>query len=332
MKDVDELTDRLHELGQRAPFPAADPSHDIHRGRTALRRRRRTRGAVGVTAALVAVGLAATSLPALNWFGSGDTVVVPAGGPSKTTVPSPTSSSTKATKSVSAPKATSKPSAHSKNLCKIDPSKFLPPANKDGSVVIHGKKNIARINYLFNPISPAQAAADNATVTAYHEAAAKILDPSGKHLAAFDNGKQDTGNSGSFTCDPKTGEHPAILDDKIGWKSGGQLGVVEIDVSVPKDNEQPQVAFNYTGWTAYNGPLPAGIAKAKVVNYSYGGQQGHAIWVHRTDGITVAIDSDPFWGNNDAPGSPAATDLPGVQKLLELAASPMLTAPQYVNH
>lgn len=282
MNDVDELADRLHELGERAPFPVGDPNHDIRRGRTALRRRRRIRGAVGVTAALAAVGLAAASLPALNLLGSGDTVVMPAGGPSKST----------AQKSVTAPKVTSKSSSHPKNLC------------------------VSTAKTAFQP-TPAELAA----VKAYHETAVKTLDPSGKHLDPADKAGLETGGGG--TCDPKTGPHGGALGTKIGWNSGGQLGVIEIEVDAP-DQHQPGLILT-TGWKPYDGPLPTGIAKAKVVDYSYHGQSGHTVLARRADGSTVVIDANPFWGNNDVPGSPPATGLPGVQKLLELAASPMLT-------
>ena len=290
MNDLDELTDRLHELGQRAPVPAADPLLDIRRGRSALRRRH-ARSAAGVTTALVAVGVSATSLPALNWSGgSGDTVLEPAAGPSTVTAPTPNVTPTSAAK---------------------DPCTITEEA--DGEL-----SGPAELLPSFS--DPEIIAAEHV----YQQAAATILDPSGKHIDLSQKYNEVVGGGGSFSCDPKTGPRLTGAGTKIGWASGDALGLIGIDVALTEEAEKPLV--DEARWSAYNGELPDGVTKARVADHSTDGG-GHSVVVERTDGLTVAITTSATWGNNMPPGSAPATDLPGIDKLLELAASPQLTFP-----
>lgn len=165
-----------------------------------------------------------------------------------------------------------------------------------------------------------------AAVAAYREAAAATLDPSGEHLDPADSKRPESVQSSSY-CDPEVGEQLASLGAKIGWTEDGALGVIQLEVVSPGHDVEPQIVLNHSGWAAYGGRLPTGVSKARVTNYSKDGG-GHAVIVERFDGLSVAIDAAATWGNNAAPGSPPTTDLPGVKKLVQLAADPALTLPK----
>lgn len=53
--------------------------------------------------------------------------------------------------------------------------------------------------------------------------------------------------------------------------------------------------------------------------------------VDRNDGLSVIVTTSDGWGNNTASGMPPVTDLPGIDKLVELAASPQLTFPRALS-
>lgn len=300
MNELDELTDRLHQLGNRAPVPAADPLLDIRRGRSALRRRHAC-SAAGVTTALVAAGAVATTLPGLHLPGGGggtSTVLAPAGSPS---APSPSSSST------------------AENPCTIEALSATGTTfgesvatSEGGDLPELGSENNAQVA---------------AAIAAYQDAAAAILDPSGEHLDAADNQRSGGIQSGSY-CDPKTGEHLTSLGTTIGWTSDGALGMIRIEVVSPAHEGQPQILLAHATWEHWRStePLPGGVINVRVSTYSEDGG-GRAIVVERPDGLTVAIDAAGRWGNNAAPGSAPATDLPEIDKLVQLAASPALTIP-----
>ncbi|WP_244929322.1 hypothetical protein [Nocardioides sp. W7] len=307
MNDLDQFADRLRALGQRAPVPIADPLLDIRRGRVALRRRH-ARSAAGVTTALVAAGAVATTFPGLHLpGGGGSTAIAPAGSPSGATSP------------------TTSPLPTAKDPCTIEApadgdTTVLPGAIQRGEGIGASKSEPGDVLTIEN--DPQVAAA----LPAYREAAAAILDPSGEHLDRADRKRSNNVQASSY-CDPKTGEHLTRLGTKIGWTGGGALGVIQIEVVTPAHDDEPQTVLNHAGWTAYQGQLPTGVSAAEVASYSNDGG-GHAVAVERADGLTVTIDAAATWGNNVAPGSAPATDLPGIDKLVELAASPELTFPE----
>lgn len=302
MNELDVLSDRLHELGERAPVPVMDPLRDIHRGRTALRRRH-ARSAAGVTA-LVTMGAAVASISSFGWpGGSIDTVLKPARSASGDSTP------------------TSAPTSAARDLCVITGTKGV------GSVGISPVGISPALSRLVHQqLSPGHAPRVAAALTAYRNAAAAILDPSGTHLDSADN-KRSGGVQTSSYCDPKTGDHLGSLGTSFGWTSGGGLGVVRTEVVSSRQDAKPQIVLDHSGWTAYGRRLPAGVVSARVTHYTEDGG-GHAVVVKRADGLTVAVDVSGRWGNNAAPGSPAATDLPTVDELLTLAASARLTLPE----
>jgi len=164
-----------------------------------------------------------------------------------------------------------------------------------------------------------------AALRSYRQAAAAILDPAGRHIDPLDSERSDNIQL-STACDPRTGQHLTALGTKIGWTSGGALGVVELSVVSPDKDDPGRAYVNHTGWTDYPGRLPAGVVRARVTDYVEGGG-GHAVVATRTDGLEVGVDAAGVWGNNVAPGSPVATSLPSVEDLLALAASPFLVLP-----
>lgn len=292
MNDVDVLADRLHELGQRAPVPAADPLFDIRRGRAALRRRR-ARAAAGVTTTLMAVGAVATTAPALRWPGSaGDTTLGPAvtgsGAPSLTT-------------------------QDSKDLCPRDDGTVA----HQGPMTTSGEK-VETAPAGQSPTRPGEDAVIAPVLTSYREAAAAILDPSGSHLdlgGAIDNVQHG--------CDPSTGRLTS-LGTKLAWTSGDALGMVQLEVVSREHSEKPQIVVSHDRWIISREQLPAGVTEARIADY----KGGHAVVVEREDGLSVAVDAAEVWGNNADPGSRPATDLPGIDELLALAASPLLALPE----
>lgn len=280
MNDLDDLTDRLHDLGRRAPVPAADPLLDVRRGRTALRRRH-ARSAAGVTTALVAVGVTASSLPGLGWSrGSDEKVLQPAADSSTTTAPAPSSA----------------PSSATTDPCIVTEAEFRP--------VVSGPE-----------VDAAQ--------RAYGQAAAAILDPSGQHIDLSQPYNEITG-SGSFRCDPTTGDLSlGNVGARIGWASGDALGMIVISVALTEEVEEPE--DNGGRWSAYDGVLPDGVVRARTADFSTNG--GHSVIVERTDGLTVIVVANGAWPREVPSGAVPATELPGIGKLLELAASPQVTFP-----
>jgi len=172
---------------------------------------------------------------------------------------------------------------------------------------------------------PALEPAITAALTAYREAAGATLDPAGRQLDAPGSRRSDNVRT-SIGCDPATGEHLTALGTSIGWTSGGALGVVKVDVAMSEHAEGMPVLTQGGRWDSYDGPLPAGVSRARVDD-SRGDGSGRAVVVERADGLTVAVEAAAVWGNNSAPGAAPATDLPGVDDLLAFAASPLLTLP-----
>ncbi len=314
MNELDELTDRMHELGSRAPVPAADPFLDIRRGRSALRQRH-ARRAAGVTTTLVAVGAVATALPGLHLLG-GDSVnrtqLQPAGDTATSfTTPSTTT-----------------PTPSGTDLCTVEAT------SPTGALTSHGNKNGNRESTEAvpgNDIPDLPFENDpkvDAVVSGYRTTAGVILDPSGKHLDPVDSRRSGSIQSGVH-CDPQTGYQLTSLGTKIGWTSGGALGMIQIEVVSPEHDEQPQVLITHATWEHWRttAPLPGGVSNVRVANYVEDGG-GRAVVVKRQDGLTVAVDAAGVWGNNAAPGSPPARGLPKIDTLVELAASPELTLPE----
>ncbi|RLV57567.1 hypothetical protein D9V41_02785 [Aeromicrobium phragmitis] len=282
MNDSDLLSDRLDELGQRAPAPAADPLHDIRRGQRALRRRR-VRGAAGIATAVVAVGAVSATIYFPGEQGrSGGSL----GG---AVIPHVEVGSNEVS-----------------GFC-LDESggrRVLNPAEDTQNA---------------DPASPPQEhPAVTSQLASYHQAAAAVLDPSGTYLTA-------DGANLQFGCDRETGQL-ARLGTKFGWSSAGGLGMVQLEVISPEHGEeQSQIIALREQWSAIEENLPPGVSAARVSEY----QGGRAVSVERHDGLMVTIDANESWGNNAAPGSAPATELPGVDRLLELAASESLTLPDH---
>lgn len=291
MNDLDVLTDRLHELGQRAPVPTGDPLLDIRRGRAALRRRRRARAAAGVGTTLVVVGAVAITTPAFRHSDAGETSLGTAA--TATGTPSPTAQDRK-------------------ESCRGDDAAVA----RRGPTTTSGEK--VETGPAGRPTLPGADAVVGPALSSYRAAAAAILDPSGSHL---DLGREiDNVQSG---CDPSTGRLTS-LGTKLAWTSGDALGMVQLEVVSREHSEKPQIVISHDRWTISREQLPAGVTEARIADY----QGGHAVVVEREDGLSVAVDAAEVWGNNAAPGSRPVKDLPGIGELLALAASPLLTLPE----
>lgn len=288
MNDLDPLSVRLDELSQSAPASAVDPLDDIRRGQTALRRRR-VRGAAGITTALVAVAVVAATV---NFPGNPGN---PGGGsPGSTAHPR----IEVASNSIS-------------SLCLEERSRldeFNRAPESRPSLPAPRKAEPPRPRWEHPAVAP--------QLAAYRQAAAAILDPSGTHLAA-----DVTNIQGG--CDPLN-VRLTSLGTKLGWTSSGALGMVQLEVVSPEHFQKPQIVINHDRWTATEENLPAGVTEAWVADYP----GGRAVYVERQDGLTVAVDATGTWGNNVAPGSPPARDLPTIEKLLKLAASESLILPE----
>lgn len=204
-------------------------------------------------------------------------------------------------------------SAHPYNLCKVDASDF-----RSGTTVVQGEGVFMSTTpgasiVIFGPDS-------SAARHSYQRTAAAILDPTGTHT----NLKRDAdSNQSGWGCDPATGDYLTSVGTTIGWTTNGALGDIRLSVDSPRSDQPSQVEMFHDNWSVYRGPLPAGLTSTRVAYFA----NGHAVVAQRRDGLKVSVEADGVWGNNAAPGSRAATDLPGIEKLLELAASPRLTFP-----
>lgn len=169
-------------------------------------------------------------------------------------------------------------------------------------------------------------AAAAAALDGYRAVMASILDPSGDHIDAATLPRSQNMQT-NVLCDQKTGDTQLVmLGTTLGWTAGGALGVVRLQVVAPDSAEKPGIATDYKGWRDAGTRLPAGVDTARVTTYDVDGG-GRAVVVARADGLTVAVDAGGRWGNNVGPGSPSATELPSIQDLLRLAASPRLEFP-----
>jgi len=281
MNELDAFSERLHELGQRAPVPVVDPVHDIRRGRIALRRRR-TRAAAGATTTLVAAGVVLATVPGRG--AGADPAPVVTSQPSRSSSP--------------------RPVTVAEQLC-----------GEGGAV--SGGKALGTVRRRIGEVAstaPWQEPAVARLLADYRSVTAAVLDPAGRHLdRRVSNVQSSCDGDGRLTS----------LGTKLGWKSGRALGMVQIEVGRgPADDFQ--IVMGHDRWTADEQSLPAGVVKVRVAD----DEGGRAVVVKRADGLTVAVDTAGVWGNNAAPGSPAAGDLPGVGKLVRLAADERLTLPE----
>jgi hypothetical protein len=251
-------------------------------------RRRRTRTAAGVTTTIMAVGAVVAAVPSLQQRGGTEDAPVQ-------TADGPSGTM--------APAATTTPAATTPPIL----NEFCAPVQLTAQNI--GKRANAAGELWRDPvIAPALAS--------YRQAAVAILDPAGKHLENKITNVQLGG------CD-KSGLYG--LGTELGWRSGDALGDVRVEVArsrVPK--HEMEVVMDHEGWTTADLQLPAGVIKVEVADYD----GGHAVFAKRDDGLTVAVDAEGVWGNNMPPGSPPARDLPGIDDLVELAASPLLTLPK----
>lgn len=297
MNDLDVLSRRLDELGRRAPVPEADPLLDIRRGRAALLRRRRARNAAAIATTITAVVGIVVATPLLGGPGHD----APGAG-EVTFQPASPSASTPADQA--APPLCSREWAMS-----MDGQQALDQVRERH----HGDDGVG---HLYGPgmlPKPWKDPALAPALASYRQAVAETLDPSGRHLdRKVTNVQSSCGEDGLVR-----------LGTKLGWRSGDAVGLIQVEIVAPHHEEQPQIVMDHDRWAAYDGVLPAGVHQARVADDG----DGHAVVVERDDGLTVAVGAAGVWGNNAAPGSPSAGDLPTVEEILALAASPSLTLP-----
>lgn len=149
----------------------------------------------------------------------------------------------------------------------------------------------------------------------YRKAAAAILDPSGKHLDAAITNIQ-------YECNPSNGRL-VTLGTKLGWTDSDANGVLIIKVASPGYYKEPSAVLNGNRWSQVHSNLPQGVTFASASEQP----GGRAAFVQRSDGLTVMVTTNSSWGADTRPGTAAVLDLPSVDKLIEFAASPVLTFP-----
>lgn len=290
MNDLNLLSDRLDQLGRSAPTPAVEPLDDVRRGQKALRRRWAC-GAAGVATAVVAVGVlsAIVNLP---------------GDPGDPNNPGSDSPGSTARPRIEAASGTVS------SLCLQESSRLLEFGQTPETVRSPDprKAEERRPEWEHPAVAP--------QLAAYGQVAAAILDSSGTHLDTRVTNVQ-------YGCDPQN-VRLTSLGTTFGWTSSGARGMVQLEVVSPEHSEKPQIVISHDRWIATKENLPAGVTKAWATEY----HGGRAVYVERQDGLTVAVDAVGTWGNNVAPGSPQARDLPTIAKLLRVAAGESLTLPE----
>lgn len=143
----------------------------------------------------------------------------------------------------------------------------------------------------------------------YRMILARHLDSAGTHLERRASNEQ-TGTRSDPAC-PDGTAWLTSYGTKLGWRMPGEsgLGMVQVEVS-DGDWSDAGIRLAHDAWRAHPVSLP-GVRSAEVAT-----DGGLAVVVHRTDGVSVAIDTDALFGNN------ATTPVSG----MELSADDLLAA------
>lgn len=151
----------------------------------------------------------------------------------------------------------------------------------------------------------------------YRSILAERLDPTGRHLGPAGAGNQ-VGTSPDPAC-PAGQDRLTSYGTKLDWRVPGEsgLGMVQVEVT-DESSTQAQVWMAHETWRARPVDLP-GVRSAEVAAYD----GGVAVLVHRTDGMSVAIDASSLFGNNSR--TPVSGVDLAVEDLLAAAADPRFT-------
>lgn len=159
-----------------------------------------------------------------------------------------------------------------------------------------------------------QAAAPDLLRT-YRAILAEHLDPDDAHLQRRASGEQ-SGTGVDPAC-PEGTMRLMSYGTKLAWRVPGDqgLGMLQVEVS-DGDWQDAQVRLSHDSWQPRPVDLP-GVAVAEVATYD----DGVAVVVHRTDGLSIAIDANALFGNNSLTPLGGGIDL-SVDDLLVAAADP----------
>lgn len=281
-----ELEDQLTRHLQRYEVPL--PAADPFadlRRGQARLRRRRLFTAVGGAGAVATVALGA-ALVVPNIVGSGPGVT-PAASPSEAVEPSPEPTSPEPTPSEQPDARGCIPESDEPRPATPQPEPVLAEALKD-----------------------------------YRRIVAGHLDPQERHLERWEETQgMQYGSNGTIDC-PVGMIGLDSLGTKLGWAVAGQDGQGMIQVEVVRGGtwRDSSIRLAHTGWQDLPADL-AGVRSAEVATYD----GGTAVVVHRTDGLSVAIDANQLFGNN------SLTPIDGFDfttaDLVEAAADPEFALP-----
>lgn len=142
------------------------------------------------------------------------------------------------------------------------------------------------------------------------------LDPAERHLGPGRTNNQ-VGGSGAEGC-PSGQIRLTSYGTKLDWRVPGEsgLGMIQVEVSDPWDEAQARLAHDV--WKPRAVDLP-GVRSAEVAEYD----GGVAVVVHRTDGLSVALDANTLFGNNSL--TPVSGVDLSVRELVAAAADPRFT-------
>ncbi|NYI46027.1 hypothetical protein BJ993_003107 [Nocardioides aromaticivorans] len=143
------------------------------------------------------------------------------------------------------------------------------------------------------------------------------LDPAERHLGPGRTNNQvgASGNDGCRAGQVRLTSYGTKLDWRVPGESG--LGMIQVEVtSGPWQDAQMRYAYDF--WAPRKVNLP-GVRSAGVASYD----GGVAVVVHRTDGLSVAIDANTLFGNNSL--TPVSGMDVAVRDLLAAAADPRFT-------
>lgn len=143
------------------------------------------------------------------------------------------------------------------------------------------------------------------------------LDPAERHLGPGRTNNQ-VGSSGSDGC--RAGQmRLTSYGTKLDWRVPGESGLGMIQVEVSDDPwDEAQTRLAHDGWKPRDVDLP-GVRSAEVASYD----GGVAVVVHRTDGLSVALDANTLFGNNSL--TPVSGVDLSVAELVAAAADPRFT-------
>jgi len=276
--------------------PPVDAGPDLERGRTALRRRRRIvlGGSVAATAGVVAAAFVLAGL-----VSDGD----PAGSGTAPIADQSTSNPTAAPAPPDEPKPTAAPDEPGPSM----PSDYPSPTESADE----GSKTV--------PPSGGEGAFDPTDIDALtpwrhdlYRLAQDVLDPKGGHLN-YDTQSLQGGSSGK-------GYSYGI---KLGWSAQGDSGEGLIALAIASPG-----ATGLVSPCGYTGPCRevevSGHGTIRIAGDPDDGE-GYAVLLTQADGEEVSVVVDPLFGNNSL--TPTATDLVGLERVLDLAESTSFNLP-----